>query len=178
MFMNHQNRSISVYFVLIVGTLCVLVGSPVEGKETPPNFVIIFTDDQGYQDIGCFGSPLIKTPHLDKMAALANTEPPTDREIDGKNIWPLMSANPAVESPHDAYYFYRGTTLQAVRSGKWKLRREKKQVELFNLHADIGESKNLAGRQQPEIVDQLTKMIEDFDTNLKTKQRPAGQSKS
>jgi arylsulfatase A-like enzyme len=33
-----------------------------------PNFVIIFPDDQGYGDLGCFGSKTIRTPHLDRLA--------------------------------------------------------------------------------------------------------------
>lgn len=40
----------------------------VESSVRPPNFVVIFTDDQGYADVGCFGSPDIRTPRLDAMA--------------------------------------------------------------------------------------------------------------
>lgn len=45
-------------------------GALAHGKspENPPNFVVIFSDDQGYQDVGCFGSPDIRTPRLDAMA--------------------------------------------------------------------------------------------------------------
>jgi len=39
------------------------------GETAPrPNFVIVFTDDQGYGDLGCFGHPTLRTPHLDRMA--------------------------------------------------------------------------------------------------------------
>ena len=31
-------------------------GASTQASSTPQNFIIIFTDDQGYQDLGCFGS--------------------------------------------------------------------------------------------------------------------------
>ncbi|MBN3582455.1 sulfatase [Algoriphagus aestuarii] len=37
-------------------------------QTSKPNFIIIFTDDQGYGDLGIFGHPTIKTPNLDQMA--------------------------------------------------------------------------------------------------------------
>ncbi len=33
-----------------------------------PNFLIIFTDDQGYGDLGCQGSTTLRTPRLDRLA--------------------------------------------------------------------------------------------------------------
>jgi arylsulfatase A len=49
------------------GTLasCALAATTVDA----PNLIVVFADDLGYGDLGCFGHPTIATPQLDRMAA-------------------------------------------------------------------------------------------------------------
>ncbi len=56
--------------VMFLGPRAVLHASDASAKTDAgkPNFVVIFTDDQGYGDLGCFGSTTIRTPHLDRLA--------------------------------------------------------------------------------------------------------------
>ena len=45
-----------------------LVVLPLNAADTRPNFVIIFCDDLGWSDVGCYGSE-IETPNIDRLAA-------------------------------------------------------------------------------------------------------------
>jgi len=99
----------------------------------------------------------------------------TEPKIDGKNISAIIEAKPNAKSPQEAYYFYWGDALHAVTSGKWKLhfphpylhiieggsdgkpgKGETRKIELslFDLDADITESKNVAD-QNPDVVKML-----------------------
>ncbi|MHC4192992.1 MAG: sulfatase family protein, partial [Planctomycetota bacterium] len=94
---------------------------------------------------------------LPTFAHLTGTQPPTDRIIDGRNIWPIISGQRNAGSPHEAFYYYQIDQLQAVRSGKWKLHlplKPKKRhwgkpipqapLALYDLENDIAEKNNLA----------------------------------
>lgn len=65
--------------------------------------------------------PAMTIDLLPTFAGLAGARAPTDRTIDGKDIWPLLASAPGAKSPHEALFFYWGRHLHAVRSGNWKL---------------------------------------------------------
>jgi arylsulfatase A len=51
--------------------LLALCAGPLCGQaaqKRPPNIIVILADDLGWGDLGCYGHPVIRTPHLDRMA--------------------------------------------------------------------------------------------------------------
>ena len=138
---------------------------------------------------------------LPTLAYLSGAELPS-KKIDGKNIWPLLDGDANAKSPHDAYYYYWGKELHAVRSGPWKLHfphpyRSLKSpgkdglpgpyvektcgLELYNLDADIGESMDVSATN-PEVVARLRTLADRMRAELgdsltkteATEVRPAG----
>lgn len=113
---------------------------------------------------------------LPTLAGLAGAAVPTDRVIDGRDIWPLMADVAGSHSPHEHYFFYKGQRLESVRSGSWKLRRpgrKEEAIELYDLATDVGESVNLA-KEHPERVAALIERMDVFDKALKVNARPVG----
>ena len=65
-----KDPSMYIYLVLLAHVTCSTVCMHAQASEQlgRPNILIIFTDDQGYADLGCFGSTTHKTPRMDELA--------------------------------------------------------------------------------------------------------------
>ncbi|MCK4959451.1 MAG: sulfatase, partial [Planctomycetes bacterium] len=105
------------------------------------------------------------------FANLAGGDAPKDRIIDGRDIYPLMTGQAGAKSPHEAFYLYFTSQLQAVRSGKWKLHLpteevkvgtrivRKREMKLYDLSADIGERDDLS-KKEPKVVKRLMRLAD------------------
>ena len=72
---NHRQRrlgTLSRPIGLVVATTLFLAAGPTAfaAQDTParPNILLIVSDDQGYHDLGCYGSTEAKTPSMDRLA--------------------------------------------------------------------------------------------------------------
>ncbi|MEL7533439.1 MAG: sulfatase [Bacteroidota bacterium] len=63
-----MRTSIGILGLLLLLGACT-TSAETQSKSEQPNIIIIFADDLGYGDLGTFGHPSIRTPHLDQMAA-------------------------------------------------------------------------------------------------------------
>ncbi|MCA9270658.1 MAG: sulfatase, partial [Planctomycetales bacterium] len=139
---------------------------------------------------------------LPTVAALIGAKLP-EHKIDGLNIWPIIAQTDGAENPRQAYHYYWGNELHAVRSGKWKLHfphpyrsltdqpgadgrpggysQKKCGLELYDLEADIGESRDMAA-DHPDVVARLQAIAAEMRSDLgdalqktpPTNARPAG----
>ncbi|PNW29708.1 sulfatase-like hydrolase/transferase [Formosa algae] len=58
-------KRIPKHIVIALGFTCSVIGMQVQEK---PNIIILFADDLGYGDLGCYGATKVKTPNIDKLA--------------------------------------------------------------------------------------------------------------
>ncbi|MEJ7593133.1 MAG: sulfatase [Planctomycetaceae bacterium] len=144
--------------------------------------------------------PAMTIDLLPTVAKLIGAELPK-HPIDGKDIWPLLAGEEGAKSPQEAYYFYWGHNLHAVRSGQWKLHLPheyrtlsgrpggtggiptkydagKIEFSLFDLKSDPGESSNVV-EQHPEVVARLQALANSIQTELgEGQKRGTGQRKA
>ena len=119
--------------------------------------------------------PAMTIDMLPTLARLAEVTLPQERIIDGRDLWPVLTNPRAAATPHEALYFYWGTELHAIRSGRWKLHlphpyqsletagadgrpgkyvRKEIGLSLFDLQTDPGETTDVAAKH-PDVVKQL-----------------------
>ncbi len=119
---------------------------------------------------------------LPTFVRLAGGTVPADRKIDGKDIAPLLLGRTR-ESPHEAWFYYNSSKLEAVRVGTWKLAlAPQKEISspadrnlgvfashatprLYDLATDLGERTDIAAGH-PDIVAKLKAVAAQMAADL------------
>lgn len=111
-----------------------------------------------------YESPIIQLDILPTCLAAAGATIDPEWKLDGVNLLPYLTGE-KTGKPHETLYWRFGPQW-AIRHGDWKLlvaRGGGTEPELYNLAADISESKNLAA-EQPEKVKELRNVYESWNS--------------
>ena len=115
------------------------------------------------------------------LARVAGATVPDDIELDGADIWPVLSDGAA--SPHETILFFNEDQIAAIRMGDWRLvvRSYYKTWDvpmaavgyplLFDLRRDPGELYSMAP-DEPEQVDRMLRAIEAANDRLNVPEPP------
>ena len=189
-------RNVALLFAVLLPSASAALGA----DDPRPNFIIVFTNDHGYGDLGCFGSPEIETPCIDRMAdegirftcfyAAPFCGPSRAALMTGcypprPNL--AFNHGPNAKTPHEFFYYFGGTApnkrhanLRAIRDGGWKLHLAMNQksgrlrgTELYDLYGDVSETRDQSGKH-PELVEKLVSAAQKFNDELSKNRRPLG----
>ena len=115
----------------------------------------------------------VTTDLLPTLAKLTNSQVPTDRIIDGKDITEILLGKKEAQSPHQLHFYED----EGIRRGDWKLVKKKAKgqtkLELYDLSKDLGERKDLSGKH-PQMVKELDRLLKEHASSIAANLRPAG----
>jgi uncharacterized sulfatase len=122
---------------------------------------------------------------LPTLAALAGGTVPRDRPIDGVDVSEVLAGR-SIPGPRPLFFFH-WWTLNAVRSGPWKLHLDRfprdpnrahgmELPQLFNLEIDPAETYDLKDGH-PDVLEHLTRLAKDFADEIAA-QRPAAEARA
>ena len=111
-----------------------------------------------------YDQPVIQLDICTTALAAAGAEP-KDAKLDGVNLLPYLKGD-KTDQPHDALYWRFGDQM-AIRSGNYKLvqGRGAEKPMLFDLAADIGETKDLSA-EKPEVAKELADKYAAWNSTL------------
>ncbi len=117
--------------------------------------------------------PVISIDVFSTVLAAAGIEPPSGLQLDSRDILPALTGQ--LDRPlHEALYWNwigkDSDTGWAIRKGRWKLLADKGGIELYDLRADLGETRNLAPNQ-PMIVQTLLAEYKSWQNQLRPRIR-------
>lgn len=108
-----------------------------------------------------FEHPVLALDLYPTFAALAGITIPSQKRLDGKDIWPAFSAG---EDPHKDELFYvlrhrKGYSDASVRRNQWKaVKQGDKPWQLFNVEVDLNETNDLSKKHKTMLIDMVREM--------------------